>query len=194
MPLIITHPETNPEIRKLEHEIAEKKAALAKLIQAEKGKEIQEYTFLDKNNISISLAELFGTKTELIIVFYMGIKCKYCTLWADNYNGISAPLNNRAAFAVISHETPDEQTKIKASRNWNFEMYSRMNNSFAQDLGFADSKNSPSPGIASFSLKGDKIFIHHRTLFGPGDNYCNMWDFINILPSGLNDWQPKYNY
>ncbi len=194
MPLIITHPNTNPAIKILEKEIAEKKAALAKLIQAEKGEEIQDYTFLNKNNKPVLLSELFTNKEELIIVFYMGIQCKYCTLWADNYNGITAPLSDRAAFAVISNETPEKQTKIRTSRNWNFEMYSRMNNTFAQDLGFTNEDNNPLPGTASFSYKNGVITLHHRTYFGPGDNYCNMWDFINILPKGINNWEPKIDY
>ena len=112
MPLIISHPETNPEIRKIEDEIAAKKEILAQLIAKEKGTQISDYTFLDTNNNAILLSDLFGEKEELIIVFYMGIQCKYCTLWADNYNGISAPLKDRAAFAIVPHETPEIQNKI----------------------------------------------------------------------------------
>ncbi len=37
MPLIISHPETNPKIRKIEDEIAAKKEELATLISKEKG-------------------------------------------------------------------------------------------------------------------------------------------------------------
>ena len=194
MSLIISHPKTNPKIRKIEEEIAEKKEELARLINNEKGKTIFNYTFQDKNGDDILLSELFRNKDELIIVFYMGIHCKYCTLWGDNYNGIANPLNDRAVFIVISNETPEEQQKIKRDRKWVFDMYSRKNNSFAEDLGFTGENETPLPGVASFSKKDGEIFLHHRSYFGPGDNYCNMWDFVNILPKGINNWNPKYNY
>ena len=73
-------------------------------------------------------------------------------------------------------------------------MFSRKNNSFAEDLGFVREKGNPLPGVASFRKKGAKILLHHRSYFGPGDNYCNMWDFVSILPKGVNNWQPKYTY
>ena len=194
MPLIISHPSTNPKIRKIEDEIAAKKEQVAKLIAVEKGKIISDYTFQDKSGNDISLSDIFREKQELIIVFYMGIHCKYCTLWGDNYNGIAQPLSDRASFAVVSNESPEEQNIIKKDRAWIFDMFSRKNNSFAEDLGFVGEKGNPLPGVASFSKKGAKILLHHRSYFGPGDNYCNMWDFVSILPKGVNNWQPKYTY
>lgn len=194
MPLIISHPNTNPEIRKIEDEIAAKKEELAQLISKEKGTKIKDYTFQNSNGEDILLSELFEGKEELIIVFYMGIQCKYCTLWGDNYNGISKALNDRCSFFVTSHETPEEQNNIKESRDWDFEMISRKNNTFAQDLQFTNEENKPLPGVASFIKKEDGIYLHHSSYFGPGDNYCNMWDFTTILPKGINNWEPKINY
>jgi len=194
MPLIISHPETNPKIRKIEDEIAAKKEEVAKLIGKEKGTAITDYTFQNKDGDDISLSDIFGEKEELIIVFYMGIHCKYCTLWGDNYNGIAKPLSDRSSFVVISNETPEEQNIIKKDRAWTFDMFSRKNNSFAEDLGFVGEKGNPLPGVASFRKKGNELYVHHRSYFGPGDNYCNMWDFVSILPKGINNWQPKYTY
>ncbi len=193
MPLIISHPETNPKIRKAEDEIAAKKEQLAELIASEKGKLIPNYTFQDKNGNDILLSDIFGDKEELIIVFYMGIHCKYCTLWGDNYNGIAKPLLDRTAFAVVSNETPQQQQKIRSDRAWIFDMFSRKDNSFGEDLGFVGEEGNPLPGVASFRKKNE-IYVHHRSYFGPGDNYCNMWDFVSILPKGVNNWQPKYTY
>jgi predicted dithiol-disulfide oxidoreductase (DUF899 family) len=194
MPLIISHPSTNPEIRKIEDEIAAKKEQVAKLIAVEKGKIITDYTFQNKSGNDILLSKIFGDNAELIIIFYMGIHCKYCTLWGDNYNGISKPLNDRAGFVVVSNETPKEQQKIRKDRGWDFDMFSRKNNFFAEDLGFVGEEGNPLPGVASFIKKEEGIYLHHRSYFGPGDNYCNMWDFVSILPKGINNWQPKYTY
>ncbi|HIE74285.1 MAG TPA: DUF899 domain-containing protein, partial [Flavobacteriales bacterium] len=148
MPLIISHPSTNPEIRKIEDEIAAKKEQVAKLIAVEKGKIITDYTFQNKSGNDILLSKIFGDNAELIIIFYMGIHCKYCTLWGDNYNGISKPLNDRAGFVVVSNETPKEQQKIRKDRGWDFDMFSRKNNFFAEDLGFVGEEGNPLPGVA----------------------------------------------
>ena len=46
----------------------------------------------------------------------------------------------------------------------------------------------------SFTTENGKIYFHSRTFFGLGDNYCNMWDVVDLLPKGVNGWQPKYDY
>lgn len=190
------HPNSSKEIQRLTNEISAKKAELVQLIAQIENQEIQDYIFLGSEEETILLSELFGDKEELIVVFYMGYQCKYCTLWADGYNGLHEHLNDRAAFAVVSHETPLFQKELRQERKWHFPMYSRMNNSFAEDLGFTnkDEENRPLPGIASFLKKEGEIYLHHQTYFGPGDNFCIQWDILNILPKGLNNWSPDYYY
>ena len=190
------HPNSSKEIQRLTNEISVKKAELAQLIAQTKSKEIQDYLFLGSDEQAIKRSELFGEQEELIVVFYMGYQCKYCTLWADGYNDLHEHLNNRAAFAVVSHERTLFQQELCKERNWKFPMYSRMENTFAEDLGFTkkEEKNRPLPGIATFLKKEDKIYLHHQTYFGPGDNFCIQWDILNILPKGLNNWKPDYYY
>jgi predicted dithiol-disulfide oxidoreductase (DUF899 family) len=36
----------------------------------------------------VGLSELFGEKQYLIVIHNMGAGCRYCTLWADGFNGI----------------------------------------------------------------------------------------------------------
>jgi predicted dithiol-disulfide oxidoreductase (DUF899 family) len=192
----IAHPQSSAAVQQLENEIAAKKAELAQLIAKQAPQLIQHYTFLDHQGKDCSLLELFGEKEELILVFYMGYQCKYCTLWADGYNGLYDHLSDRTAFAVVSHETPAFQTALREERGWKFPMYSRQHNQFAQDLGFTDPKDNdrPLPGMATFIQKDGQVYLHHRSYFGPGDNYCVHWDFLNRLPKGINEWVPEYHY
>jgi predicted dithiol-disulfide oxidoreductase (DUF899 family) len=182
------------QIEKLEQEIADKKKALAALRAKITPLEVQDYTFEDQSGKSVKLSELFKDKQELILVSNMGKVCKYCTLWADNFNGIKKPLSDRAAFAVVSPDAPSVQKEFAASRGWKFKMLSHQNNDWASDFGFK-AENHFQPGVLSYT-KGDngKIYFHSKAYFGPGDNYCNMWDFIDLLPKGVNAWVPKYNY
>lgn len=194
---MILSPEAQNEIDKkvlaLEKEIAQKKIELKKLRAELPAQEVEDYVFEDWNGVEVKLSELFGGKDELILVSNMGKSCRYCTLWADNYNGIVKPLNDRAAFVVVSPDSPEVQKEFAASRGWNFRMFSHQDNSFIKDFGF-QGKDHVMPGIMSFTKENGKIYFHSRTYFGPGDNYCNMWDFIDLLPKGVNGWIPKYDY
>jgi len=32
------------------------------------------------------------------------------------------------------------------------------------------------------------------TAFSPGDDFCSLWHFFDLLPEGTGDWQPQYRY
>jgi len=187
-------PEQEQRVFDLEAEIAEKKKELAKLRAEIPPTQISDYTFEDSQGGEVKLSHLFGHKNELVLVSNMGKSCVYCTLWADNFNGIVKPLNDRAAFAVVSPDAPKVQKEFAASRSWKFQLLSHHNNNWAADFGFLG-ENHIMPGAASFSKNNDgKIFYHSKAFFGPGDNYCNLWDFIDLLPKGVDGWMPKYDY
>lgn len=180
------------QVLALEKDIAEKKTQLRELRATLPAQEIQDYVFEGWNG-EMKLSDLFGDKDELILVSNMGKSCRYCTLWADNYNGIAKPLNDRAAFAVVSPDSVEVQKEFSNSRGWNFLMASHENNTWAKDFGFQGDDHIM-PGVLSFTKGNGKIYFHSRTYFGPGDNYCNMWDFVDLLPKGVNGWIPKYDY
>ncbi len=180
------------QVLALEKEIADKKIKLKELRAQLPPQEVQDYVFEGWKG-DIRLSKLFGEKDELILVSNMGKSCRYCTLWADNYNGIVKPLNDRAAFAVVSPDSVIVQKEFAGSRGWNFRMASHQNNSFIKDFGF-QGEDHVMPGVMSFTKENGKLYFHSRTYFGPGDNYCNMWDFIDLLPKGVNGWVPKYDY
>lgn len=194
--MYLAEPKTDLEkdIRKIENEISEKKKALAELRKKLKPRPVEDFVFEDWNGNSVKLSDLFGDAKELILVSNMGKGCRYCTLWGDNYNGLVKPLNDRAAFAVASPDDPETQKEFANSRGWNFKMVSHRNNSWAADMGFAH-ENGVHPGVASY-IKDDsgQIYAIATSGFGPGDNFCNMWDFIDLLPAGVNNWVPKYDY
>ena len=60
----------------------------------------------------VNLSALFGEKEDLILVHNMGSGCSYCTLWADNFNGVADHLQDRAAFVLVSPDSPAEQQEF----------------------------------------------------------------------------------
>ena len=180
------------QIETLENEIREKKETLAKLRDQLEPVEIKDYALLGQGNKEVKLSELFGDKSELILVWNMGKSCPYCTLWADGYNGLNAHLNDRAAFVVVSPDAPEVQAEFAKSRGWKFRMLSHKGSSFARDFDLQDDKYV-TPGVSVFLKKDGELFHHTKSIFDPGDNFCSLWDFIDLLPSEVRS-VPKYSY
>jgi predicted dithiol-disulfide oxidoreductase (DUF899 family) len=155
---------------------------------------VQDYVFQDQAGKKVSLSSLFGKKDELILVHNMGSHCRYCTLWADGFTGLVPHLENRAAFAVESADSPAHQKKFYRSRKWNFRMVSSAGTDFKKAMGFADKSGGPWPGVSIFVKKAGKISRVAKDGFGPGDDYCAAWHFFGLLPGGAKGWEPQYKY
>ncbi|MBC8311868.1 MAG: DUF899 family protein [Candidatus Marinimicrobia bacterium] len=182
-------------IESLEKEMMETKKELAKLRGEQTHPLIQDYTFLNKSNKTVQLSELFGGKNELIMPFNMGKKCSYCTLWADGYNGFVNHLEDRAAFVVVSPDSPEIQQEFAASRDWKFSMVSSQNMDFYKEMDMLGKEGGTWPGVVTFiKNENGEIFRYAKSYFGPGDNFCAMWDFNDLLPIQDETWAPKYTY
>ena len=185
------------QIEALEKSIFEQKQELAKLRKQVEPQAIKDYILQGQDGV-VQLSKLFGDKKEMILIFNMGKSCSYCTLWADGLNGLSKPLADRAAFIVTSPDSPEVQKAFAGSRGWTFPMYSHKGSALADDLNFTrkhEGKAYVMPGVISLSKEADGTILHHQSAyFGPGDSYCVQWDLLNLLPKGVNEWQPKYDY
>ncbi len=159
-----------------------------------KTQQVSDYVFKDWDNKDVNLSSLFGSKEDLILVHNMGQRCSHCTMWADGFNGVVDHLQDRAAFVVVSPDSPEIQKEFATSRGWKFKMLSAKGNSFNKDMGFE--KNSEAgPGVSVFQKTSDgNILRVARDEFGPGDPYCVVWHFFDLLPKGDNGWLPKFKY
>ncbi len=181
-------------ITDLENEIQEKKKQLAALRSTVERETLQDYELQTWDGKSVKLSQLFGDKKELLLISNMGKSCRYCTLWADGINGFTDHLSNRAAFALVSPDDIPTQKEFATPRGWRFPMFSDKDSPFRFDLGFRTDKGVM-PGAMVFTKEKDgSIQLFSKTFFGPGDNYCSMWDFMDLMPEGHSTWQPQYNY
>jgi len=170
----------------------EKVTALRKKLD---NKLVPDYTLKDPDGHSVSLSSLFGTKDDLIIIHNMGKSCAYCTLWADGLTGFKKHLENRAGFALVSHDRPSVLREFASGRGWNYKYLSNDGGPFSKDMGFQDEKGSPWPGISTFHREPNGTIkrVSHA-LFGPGDDFCSIWHMFDMLKDGPNGWEPKYSY
>ena len=148
--------------------------------------EARDYILTSWNHKKAKLSELFGKKKELILIHNMGKRCPMCTMWADGLNGVLQHLEDRAAFVVVSPDPPTLQKKFAHSRGWKFKMLSAQGSSFIKDMGFGTNED-PCPGVSVFYRKNGKIYRVAKDGFGPGDPYCIVYHFFDLLPDGAGN-------
>jgi len=153
---------------------------------------VQDYTFRHAAG-TVKLSELFDSKDTLFVIHNMGASCPYCTLWADGFNGAYEHLRSRVSFVVASPDAPEKQRVFAQSRGWRFPMVSIAGTTFAQDMGYWHD-NGPMPGVSVFKWSDGRILRVADTSFSPGDDFCVVWHFLDLIPEGAADWQPKYKY
>jgi len=186
------------EIDDLEHEVEAAKQRLTEARKRRPREQVQDYLLKDSDGADVRLSELFGSKEDLIVVHNMGTGCSYCTMWADGFTGILPHLLDRAAFVVCSPDKPEVQKRFAAKRNWNFKMISAHGSSFIRDMGFWEDDGphpGPWPGVSTFHRDPDgRIYRTGKSHFGPGDDFCAVWPFLDMLQEGAKGWEPKYSY
>ncbi|MBI1777726.1 MAG: DUF899 family protein [Proteobacteria bacterium] len=173
-------------------ELAGLRKKMQKLQRSAEAEPVEDYEFATVKG-PVRLSRLFGKKEHLFVIHNMGASCRYCTLWADGFNGLYPHLADRAAFVVASPDAPKKQLRFKTARGWRFPMVSHSETSFAADMGYK-SKEWWMPGVSVFTKRGKKIYRVSDTGFGPGDDFCALWHFFDLLPKGAGDWQPQYKY
>ena len=130
----------------------------------------------------VRLSELLGERDRLIVVHNMGFACPYCTMWADGFNGLLAHIEERAAFVVASPDSVEAQRAGAARRGWRMTMVSNGDSGFARAMGY-EQDGAPLPGVSTFTRSADGTLRRHATSpFGPGDKFCAVWSFFDLLP------------
>jgi predicted dithiol-disulfide oxidoreductase (DUF899 family) len=181
------------EIDKLEEQLVTQQEKLAELKRQLPRQEVQDYTLSGPQG-PVRLSQLFGDKSDLIIIHNMGKGCPYCTLWADGFNGVYPHLANRAGFALCSPDSTETQQQFALSRGWNFPMISGHGSTFIADMGFQGTK-SAKPGVSTFQRGADgKIYRIAKAPFGPFDPFSGIWHLFALLGDGVKEWEPKYKY
>ena len=111
------------EIQNLEQQIAELTQKLHALRAKSPPQPVPDYPFQTLEG-KTTLAELFGDRDRLLVIHNMGQGCRYCTLWADGFNGLLPHLESALAVVLVSKDPPDLQRRFANSRGWRFRLAS----------------------------------------------------------------------
>lgn len=183
------------EIFEEEKKLVDLQKRIVQLRKRRKHELVKDYILKDLDGNEVKLSSLFGDMNDLIVVHNMGVRCPYCTLWADGFNGVYHHLENRAAFALVSHDDPKTAKKFSEGRNWKFRVLSNDDGDFTREMGYEDKNGDPDPGISTFHLDlSGKIHRVAHTWFGPGDNFCSTWHIFDMLENGVDGWNPRFEY
>ena len=171
----------------------------------------KSYDFVGPQGI-VSLPNLFGTKTQLIVYHFMFGEdwdqgCPSCSFWADNFNNIDIHLENRdIAFLAISSAPFDTIHAYRKRLGWNFNWLSCANSDFNYDfhVSFRDSEKRANkinynyrdqdwymeelPGISVFARGPDGSVYHTYSTYSRGIDMLNgAYNFIDLTPLGRQE-------
>jgi predicted dithiol-disulfide oxidoreductase (DUF899 family) len=192
------------QFTRLREQLAEKRRALpwAKVDKA--------YVF-DGPKGQETLSDLFDGRSQLVVYHFMfapewDVGCKSCSFWADNFNGITAHLNQREVSFVAISRAPIEKLQAQQRRlGWSFKWLSSQQSEFNYDFrvsftpdevasgalvynfGTASVSGPERQGISVFAKDGDAIF-HTYSCYGRGVDMMNTaYQYLDLVPKGRDE-------
>lgn len=180
------------DIQAIEQEIYALTEKLNELRKQNQAVEVTNYSFETQQGPS-TLLELFGERDKLLVIHNMGQGCRYCTLWADGFNGFVSHLESAMSLVLVSKDPPELQRKFANDRGWKFKLASHAGGEYILEQTVTPGEKN-APGAVLYERRGDKIFRKNSSEFGPGDLYCSMWGLLGLAGMGEEEWTPQYNY
>jgi predicted dithiol-disulfide oxidoreductase (DUF899 family) len=187
---------------KLRDELSEKRRALP-WVRLDK-----PYIFHTSEGVK-SLADLFGDNRQLVVYHFMfgpdnQNPCKMCSFWADNFEGLSAHLNQRdTTFMAISRGQLEKLEAVKQRMGWTFEWISSFKSDFNTDFQvtliggetneynykkFELDKDVERPGISVFYKDENGTVYHTYSCYGRElETFNTVYRYLDIVPKGRDE-------
>jgi predicted dithiol-disulfide oxidoreductase (DUF899 family) len=180
------------EISKIEQQLFELTTKLNELRKTNSEGKVRNYTFSTLEG-KVTLLDLFDDNDRLLVIHNMGEGCRYCTLWADGFNGFLPHLESEMSVVLVSKDPPNVQRTLANSRNWRFRLASHNGGPYIQEQTVMAGETNM-PGVVVYEREGSRITRKNSAVFGPGDLFCSIWNLLGM--AGLSDaeWTPQYNY
>lgn len=160
----------------------------------------------------VSLAELFGDRSQLIVYHFMfdptwSQGCKSCSFIADHYDGIVIHLAHRDISLVTVSKAPIERLEqFRTRMGWTFRWVSGANTDFGRDFGvsFTDDELAEGESVYNFTTKaaairelpGLSVFIkdaqgaifHTYSAYSRGlEDFLTAYRYVDITPKGRDE-------
>ncbi|MFN0160122.1 MAG: DUF899 domain-containing protein [Burkholderiales bacterium] len=200
----LKHLRREKEFTRLRDELAHERRALP-WVRIDK-----DYRF-DTTTGPASLAQLFGTRSQLIVYHFMygpdwAEGCPSCSFWADNFDGIGVHLAQRDIALIAVSRAPLATLAAYAKRmGWSFPWVSSLGSDFNADFGvsfsaeerdqgrasynYGANRQPPleAPGVSVFARDRAEVF-HTYSTYGRGLDMLNgAYHFMDLAPKGRDE-------
>lgn len=183
---------SSARIAELEKRIFELTSELNALRRESSGTPVPDYHFSTLQG-PVSMLDLFGNRDLLLLIHNMGQGCRYCTLWADGFNGFLPHLESVLSVVLVSKDKPEVQRRFANARGWRFRLASHEGGTYIQEQTALEGVDNM-PGAVVYRRDGDRILRTNSCVFGPGDQYCSMWSLLALAGLSESEWTPQFNY
>ena len=188
----MSEPSAQAEIEALSAQIYELTEKLDELQKAHSGSPAPDYEFATQHG-KATLLDLFGDQNTLMMIHNMGQGCRWCTVWADGFNGFLPHLESAMSVVLVSKDSPETQRLFANSRGWRFRLASHGGGDYIQEQSAQPGVNNM-PGVVVYERDGDTIRRKNSAVFGPGDLYCSLWHLLALAGTGEPEFTPQFNY
>ncbi len=160
----------------------------------------------------MSLADLFGDKSQLIVQHFMlgenwDEGCVSCSFWADGFNGTTDHMAVRdAAFVAVSNAPLAKIDAYRKRMGWNFDWVSCHNSTFNYDYHASFTRDEmergkmqynyretsfpadEAPAISIFARDDAGNVYHTYSCYSRGlDNMNVTYQYLDLLPKGRDE-------
>ena len=169
------------------------------------------YVFVGPNGKE-TLAQLFGTKSQLIVYHFMfdpesNEGCAHCSFWADHYDGPGLHLPHRDVSMVVISRAPFAKIEaFKKRMGWRFKWVSSSETDFNYDYHVSfrpeelqsgtvfynyERTNQGSPdreGASVFYRDETGTVFHTYSCYARGIDILNgTYNFLDLVPKGRDE-------
>ncbi|KAF4968948.1 hypothetical protein FSARC_3712 [Fusarium sarcochroum] len=119
----------------------------------------KDYNFQGPNNTTLSLADLFGNKDQLIVYHFMfnpedDEGCRGCCHVGESIPDVRHLEHKNTSFVCVSRAPIEKLQKFRERGGWSWPWYSSGDSDFNYDF-FATADESRGPGLLNFRNKAE---------------------------------------
>lgn len=163
---------------------------------------VEKMYVFDSLEGKVTLAELFGSKNQLIVYHFMfgpGWKegCPHCSFWADHYDSVNFHIGQRdTTFIVVSRAPLSEIEPFKKRMGWRFRWVSSNENDFNFDFHVSFTPQELKSGKPFYNYRTVKMNIDEREGVSAfyKDNTGQVYHTYSAYERGIDLMNTTYNF
>jgi predicted dithiol-disulfide oxidoreductase (DUF899 family) len=130
---------------------------------------------LDTEEGSVSLADLFKGRSQLLVYHFMfgpdyKVGCPSCSSIADSFNGVVVHLENHdVAFSAVSRAPLAKLQAYKQRMSWTFPWASSFHSDFNNDFSVSFTEKQQHEGDLAYNYRREKAFVWRPEQEGGGE-------------------------